>query len=140
MIQLYLLLQQKNAKIQVVHTLTNLIHRHLMLGSLHLPLPADKFLMALDGASIIDHLTHIHSNTILVFPQPLQVNSHLGHHRLHLVGPRHHITLIGALCGGRHLRQPSFIEIVNFQFCHLLYQPILPYERIVLFGSLLTLF
>ena len=116
----------------------HLIHGHLRLRLLNLTWHTRNVLLTAYGATVIYRLAYVYSHPILVLAQPFHVQPHLLIHRLHLLRPCRHVTLIGSLCRGSHLRQPCLANVLHRQRSGLLCQSILPYQRVVTLRCLLT--
>ena len=100
---------------------------------------AGYFFLAADGATVEEGLLDVNPHAILVFFQSFKFNAHLLHHVFHLSGPCRHIALQGGLCRGRHLWQPSFLDVVDGELGGLADEVVLSDEWIVAFGGLLAL-
>ena len=137
-IEPYLLIGKQQGEVHLVNPAAHLIHGHLCLCLLHRTLHTRNVLLTACHAAVIHRLAHVYAHPVLVLAQPFHVQPHLLIHRLHLLRPRRHVTLVGSLCRGSHLRQPCLANVLHRQLRGLLRQSILLYQRVVTLRCLLT--
>ena len=138
-VKLYLLVEHQQGEIHLVHPLAHTVERDVVLGCLNLTLFTRNLLLTAYHAAVIHRLTDVYAYPVLILAQSLHIKPQLLINRLHLVRPCRHVTLIRSLRRGSHLRQPCLAYVLHRQRSGLLYQTILPYQRIVALRSLLTL-